>query len=191
MVIAITGGIGSGKSVVARMVATFGYNVYDCDKEAKRLMDSDCAIHRDLCNFIHPSAVTDQGIDRTLISDVVFKNRTKLERLNRIVHGAVREDFKRWCKLNNGKVLFVETAILFESGFDKLVDSIWHVTSNTETRIERVIKRSGLSREQIIARINSQSHIPTYNSLPILEIYNDLNTPLLPQIETAIRHIEG
>lgn len=193
MLTAITGGIGSGKSVVCHILKAIGYPVYDCDSRAKTLMDSDEDIKRRLAEEIHDSVILMNGsIDRPRLSQLVFADAGKLLILNRIVHAAVREDIKLWynmlaeeAKLKgfSQPIAFVETAILYESEVDKMVDSVWEVTAPIETRIERVAKRNGLTRGQIEARIESQSSLsrPSHRL-----IVNDGITPVLPQIESLL-----
>lgn len=182
--IAITGGIGSGKSVVSHVLRAMGYPVYDCDSEARRLMDNSPEIKRRLSSEISPDAVGADGcINRKAISAVVFADSRLLARLNEIVHGEVRDDIRRrldtLSDIYCGKPLFVETAILYESGLDSLVDEVWEVTAPEEIRLNRVINRSRLKRSEVMARIRSQKS----PSLPHHKIIvNDGTTPVLPQI---------
>lgn len=201
---AITGGIGSGKSVVARILRTIGYPVYDCDLRARAIMDADPDIHRALAHRISPTVITPQGtIDRPALSAIVFAHPDKLATLNTIVHGAVRDDLTRWLHtltttapshpqphLNPTSPLpatapraFVETAIPYESGLHTMVHDIWQVTAPDHIRIQRVILRSGLTPDQIRARIRAQraTPIPTHTP-PIHTITNDGLTPILPTI---------
>lgn len=146
---AITGGIGSGKSVVSRVLRILGYPVYDCDSAAKSLMDADEEIKRRLIDEIDSLAVVDGVIDRRRIAEVVFADAEKLAALNAIVHAAVREDIASWVFSQDSDRLFVETAILYESGLNRMVDAEWRVESPLELRIERTMRRSALSRSQV------------------------------------------
>ena len=123
-IIAITGGIGSGKSIVSRVLRAHSYTVYDCDSEAKRLMDIDTDIHDKLNKLIHPQAVVDRRINRPLIAEIVFSSDEKLSLLNSIVHHAVIEDLRR---INVGElphnILFIETAILYQSHIDEMASA--------------------------------------------------------------------
>ena len=110
----IAGGIGSGKSTVARVVRAMGYEVYDCDSRAKNLMDSSSEIHSALAAEISPDVVTDGKINRSRLSELVFSDPVLLETLNRIVHTHVKEDIRRWMSqrarfARNGR-LFIEPA---------------------------------------------------------------------------------
>lgn len=184
-IIAITGGIGSGKSIVSRILRAHSYTVYDCDSEAKRLMDIDTDIHDKLNKFIHPQAVVDRRINRPLIAEIVFSSAEKLSLLNSIVHHAVIEDLRH---INVGElphnILFIETAILYQSHIDEMADSVWEVSAPLEVRIERVMQRNSCSREQVISRINSQDNFKPSKPHPSIHtIINDGVTPLLPQIK--------
>ncbi len=185
MVIAICGGIGSGKSVVSRLVSTLGYPVYDCDSRAKMIMDSDPGIKRRLCELIHPRSVaTDGTIDRRLIASVVFADKQRLEALNSLVHSAVKEDLTRWIEAQTSGPVFVETAILYQSGLDVMTDRVWEVTAPREVRVDRVMARNGLTRADVEARIDAQdSYVPPRRHPMVEVIVNDGVTPLLPRIE--------
>ena len=182
--IAITGGIGSGKSVVCRILRAMGYEVFDCDSRAKALMDADEGIKERLAAEIAAETVTEGKIDRAKLSAIVFADKAKLQILNNIVHSAVRENLKQWQAQHNADVCFVETAILFESGLNRLVDGEWRVMSPLELRVERTMKRSNMSRQQVEARISAQQYTPSPDEpQPALTIItNDEKSPLLPQI---------
>lgn len=155
--IGICGGIGSGKSVVSRILRSFGYEVYDCDLEARRLMESSAEIKQRIRDEI--SAEVTDGVaapDRKLLSQIVLADEGIRLLLNRIVHGAVREDLlSRLHSMEEGKldkeekrgVLFVEAAVMAESGLAEMCDSIWLVEADREERIRRVMQRDGCSRE--------------------------------------------
>lgn len=186
--ICISGGIGSGKSVVSRVLRCMGYEVFDCDSEAKKIMDSDTEIHRRLCEEIHAGAVQNGIVRRDVISSVVFSDSYKLERLNAIVHSAVRAELLARVELHKAMTpclpMFVETAILYQSGLNEIVDAEWEVTAPEAVRVDRVMARNGLSREQVLARIESQRFIPSEVARrPIRSvIINDGLTPILPRI---------
>lgn len=186
--IAITGGIGSGKSVVSTILRKLGYHVYDCDSRAKLLIDSDTAIHQLLCQQIHPDAVHYGIVNRPLISKIVFSDPDALARLNRITHAAVLADIQRWtARHTTEQKLFIETAIPVTSGIYNNVDQIWQVEASERIRIQRVQRRSNLTPAQIQARIQSQSsdHLPS--TTPNLHtLHNDPNHPLLPQIHPLL-----
>ncbi|MCM1354846.1 MAG: dephospho-CoA kinase [Staphylococcus sp.] len=188
MLIAISGGIGSGKTVVSRIVGTLGHEVYDCDSRAAEIMDTDAGIKDLIGEQIHRDCIlADGAIDRKRLAEIVFNDYDALQRLNTIVHAAVRSDVVRWAGCFPGKVNFVETAILYQSGLDKLVDEVWEVEAPVDLRVERVMARNGLSREQVLARIASQEQFVVSDRHKRTHIIiNDLVVPLLPQIESLL-----
>ena len=191
VLIAISGGIGSGKSVVCNILAASGFSVYNCDDQAKRIMDTSPDIWQQLCTDIHPKAVENGVVNRPLISSIVFNDPERLKALNAIVHKAVEEDILKWAQENSSQpVLFVETAILYQSGLDKLVDANWEVTAPDEIRIARVMKRNSLAREAVEARMKAQQHPVPVNPVPTVEIVNDNVTPILPQIEANLANLD-
>lgn len=185
---AITGGIGAGKSIVSRVLTAMGYPVYDCDSRARSLMDMSAEIkHAIALNIDAGVILPDDSIDRRLLAEIVFRNKQMLLTLNSIVHQAVRDDLARWVSDRPSALVFVETAILYESGLDRVIDSEWNVTAPTDIRVDRVIARNGLSREHVLARIKAQSGTtPPKSSHNIITLVNDDITPLLPQIESAL-----
>lgn len=188
-VIALTGGIGSGKSVVARILTTLGYSVYDCDSRARFIMDTDPHVGESITGLFGEGFVDGGVINRKKLADLVFSDSGALDSLNKLVHGLVRNDFTNWVISRPcGRPVFVETAILYQSGFDRLVDEVWNVIAPERVRIERVMKRNGLTEEQVKARINSQDSFCIRKPHPIeKEIVNDGVLPLLPQIENLLQ----
>ena len=187
-VIAITGGIGSGKSVVSNILRAIGYPVYDCDSRAKALMDSNEKIKHRLRQEIDKSVVDASGsIDRKQLSKIVFNDAVKLTKLNSIVHQYVREDIAISVLKTDSRYFFIETAILYQSGIDQMVDAVWEITAPEEIRIQRVMKRNNCTAEDVIARINSQTFTPETPHPATFNIINDNSQPVLPQIEALIK----
>ena len=179
-IIAINGGIGSGKSVVSRIVTVMGYPVYNCDAQARQLMDSSDEIKAAISAGIHHACIKDGQIDRAMLASIVFEDKEKLAILNSIVHGAVREHFASWAEDQAGTVCFVETAILYQSGMDTMVDEVWTV----DAPLERVMKRNGLTHQAVMSRITTQTSFTPAIPHPLVRlIINDADTPLLPRIE--------
>ena len=190
-IIAVTGGIGSGKSVICQILQNYGYKIYNCDINAKVLMDNSISIKSALSQKISTSIINNDGsINRNLLANIVFNDKDKLNTLNEIVHYYVKEDIYQWIKQNTNKSstnkLFIETAILYQSGIDKIVDEVWEVNASEETRINRVIKRNGLYRTEVISRIKSQSFKPQNIHLNTKFIINDNNNPILPQLNALL-----
>lgn len=183
--IAITGGIGSGKSVVARLVHVMGHEVYDCDSRAKALMTENEEVRHLLIEAFGKETYHNDGtLNRQHLSEVAFGDDKALARLNGIVHPATARDMQQWAQRqadNGARVAFVETALLRTAGLDRLVDEVWHVTAPASVRIPRVMARSGLTEQQVRERIAAQS---VEDALATGEhpIINDDVTAVLPQV---------
>ncbi|MDE6394102.1 MAG: dephospho-CoA kinase [Duncaniella sp.] len=188
-VIAITGGIGSGKSVVSRIVEVMGYDVYDCDREAKILMDSSERIKHDISTRIAAECIRDGAIDRVALAEIVFSDSDKLDTLNAIVHAAVREHLSGWIGSHpDASTCFVETAILYQSGLDAMVDEVWEVDAPDELRIQRVMRRNNMPREKVEDRVHAQnSYVPVRLHDVRRLIVNDGDTAVLPRVEDLLR----
>lgn len=186
-IVAVTGGIGTGKSVVCRVVSSLGYSVFDCDREAKRIMDGSGEIKGEIARCISEDAVVDDIIDRKRLAEIVFSDSEKLCVLNSIVHKHVLEEVERWSSLHSG-VVFVETAILYESGLDKIADEVWEVTAPKRKRIVRACARDGVDECKIIARIKRQEETVVEHPHPhTYEIVNDDVMPVLPQVLSLLK----
>lgn len=185
--IGLTGGIGTGKSTVARILRLRGYEVYDCDLEAKRLMDESLEVRRSLRDRWGEEIYSARGeLDRRKVAEYVFADRREKAWLDSLVHGLVRDDVKRWAATHTDyrhDTVFVESAILFTSGLAGMCQEVWEVTAPLDIRLERIMKRSGLTREQALARIDAQKEEQKIcQSRHTLQIVNDGTTPLLDAI---------
>lgn len=198
--IAVSGGIGSGKSVVSRILRIMGYAVYDCDSRAKQIMDADSELIDNIAAMIDEGAVAildngDKIILRKKLAETVFNDASKLSILNSLVHDAVKRDISDWCvsmhadREYNRPYIFVETAILTQSGLDRMVSGVWEVSAPDEIRIQRAMNRDGATREEIEKRIARQQEsecAPACNPANVHVILNDGITPLLPQINALL-----
>ena len=184
--VAISGGIGSGKSVVSHLLTLLGYSVYDCDSRAKLLMNRSEDVKRELREAFGDDVITPQEtVNRDVLSKIIFGNAEALKTVNSIVHPRVVAEIMSLAGKCNDEYFFFETALPQESGLDKLADAVWLVTAPVETRIERVIKRSGLTREQVMARIASQDYSNIKNNR-VEYIINDENKSLTNQLLTLL-----
>ena len=183
--IAITGGIGSGKSVVSRIVEIMGYHVYDCDSRAKALMTESDEVRRQLMEaFGQETFLGDGSLNRQHLSAKAFGNAEALARLNGIVHPATANDILQWAKAQSdegSQVAFIETALLRTASLDRLVDEVWHVTAPADVRITRVMARSGLTAQQVQDRMASQA-LEEQPASGEQVIINDDTTAVLPQV---------
>ena len=154
--VAICGGIGSGKSTVCRMFAERGVAHYDSDSRAKALMNESAELHEALVAEFGEECYEGGVLNRTYLAAKVFGSDEQLAKLNSIVHPAVKDDFLRWAEEQEGDYCIVETAILFESGFDALVDQKVAILAPQPLRVMRAMERDGATKEQIEARIKTQ-----------------------------------
>jgi len=187
LIIGITGGIGSGKTTLSKSLREAGYEVYDSDLEARRLQNENSEIVKGLKELFGSEIYTSQGLDRPRLAEIVFADQSLLLQLNAIVHPVIRLDFENWVKqLSDRKFVFVESAIMFESGFSKLVNKTILVTASEQLRIERVIKRDGITEEQVKARMSKQ--YPDDVKIPLADyvIYTDDNLPMADKMKKAL-----
>lgn len=148
--IGITGGIGSGKSYVSDILRReFGIPVYDCDKEAKRLTATDPDIRRRLIRLVGPEVFNGQELNKKLLADYLFANPENARKVNAIIHPAVQEDFKLWAGRQQKPITALESAILFESGFNGLVDKVILVDAPEDVRLKRAMLRDTATEAQI------------------------------------------
>lgn len=183
----ITGGIGSGKSYVCRLLKEQGISVYDCDSHAKRLMVESAKLRQRLTKLIGPETYVRSkapgsrkvvySLNKAVIARFLMSSPENAHALEDIVHPAVIDDF-----LDSG-IEWVESAILFESGLNIFVDRVVVVAAPEEVRIARVMERDGITREKAIEWINHQLPQDYLISHADHVIVNDGQTPLLPQIE--------
>lgn len=158
MLIGITGGIGSGKTTVAKMFADFDkVAIYFADIEAKKLMNSSERIKSQLIDEFSEEVYKNGALNRAYLAGIVFKDKEKLEKLNAIVHPVVYQHLQDFVKSNDDKDYIVyENAILFENGSEKLCDKIITVTAPEEIRVERVVKRDQTTEKEVRNRIKNQ-----------------------------------
>lgn len=155
MKIGITGGIGSGKTYICNLLRERGYEVYNCDDEAKRIMLEDEEIISQIKTLIGNDAYTPDGqLNKPVIANFIFSDKDNAAKVNSIVHPAVKKDFLHWAE---GKpVAIMESAILFESGFDDVVDTSVLIWADARNRLKRAMTRDHATREQIEARMAAQ-----------------------------------
>lgn len=183
--IAISGGIGSGKSVIAGIVQVMCYPVFDCDSRAKALMTVDDELRRQLIAAFGQATYLPNGqLNREHLSKVAFTDDEALARLNSLVHPATLNDIHRWAHQqakDGASVAFVETAILRTSGLNHVVDNVWHVTAPVDVRVKRVMTRSGLTAQQVLDRIAAQQAEELIDNNDKI-IINDGLSAILPQV---------
>ena len=155
-IVGLTGGIGSGKTTIAKMFEELGVPVYYADMEAKKLMQNSAGLRKKIIALLGEDAYDHKGINRAFIAQIVFHDREKLEQLNALVHPQVENHFKKWLGLQNAAYIIQENALIFEKNKQAAYDRIITVTAPFEKRIERVVKRDGVTRQQVLDRIDNQ-----------------------------------
>ncbi|WP_297702631.1 dephospho-CoA kinase [uncultured Eudoraea sp.] len=155
-IIGLTGGIGSGKTTVAKLFKELGVPVYNSDLRAKKLMNNSKGIRTAVIDLLGKDSYELERLNKKYIADKVFSNKELLQKLNSIVHPAVRKDFSRWVKKKKTLYVIQEAAILFENNAYSNFDKIILVKAPKEVRLERIIARDNGSKEEILARMENQ-----------------------------------
>lgn len=180
--IGITGGIGSGKSTVAKVFETMGIPVYYADDAAKRLMNEDAALQQQIIDLFGPQAYVNGELDRKFIAAQVFSNKSKLQELNAVVHPATIADGERWMERQTTAYAIKEAALIFESGTQGELDYVIGVSAPTSLRLLRAMKRDQVDREAVLARMNKQINEIIKMRLCDFVIYNDEQQLVIPQV---------
>lgn len=180
--IGLTGGIGSGKSTVAKVFEVLGIPVYSADEAARRLMNEDERLRQLIMQHFGPSSYKNNQLDRSYIASQVFNNKEKLALMNSLVHPATIRDAAEWMAKQTTPYAIKEAAIIFESGTQDQHDYIIGVSAPAPLRILRAMKRDGSTREQVLARMSKQIQEPIKMRLCDFVIFNDELQPVIPQV---------
>lgn len=191
--IGITGGIGVGKSVVTKIFKVLGIPTYDADKEAKDIMVKNDAVRQSLVDTFGQEVYFEDGsLNREWLGKRVFADAEELKKLNAIVHPAVIKDGEDWAAAQTSIYSIKEAALLFESGSYKALDFTILVVSPLELRIERVMQRDKVDREEVLRRINKQMPEEEKEKLSDCIVYNDDEHSLIEQVmELHQKFIQG
>ena len=206
----ITGGIGSGKSGVAGLLRTMGIPVYDCDSEARRLMNSSASIRQGLIALVGPEVYINRStgvqecrsadnsmstgsptLNRRLLADYMFGHPERIAAVNALVHPAVREDFRQWTRRHASQPLVaLESAILFEAGMKDDVDAVVLVYTPIDERVQRTMARDGITEQAVRARLASQMTDEAKLPLADYVIHNADADAITPQVMQLIERIK-
>lgn len=156
IIVGLTGGIGSGKTTVAKEFKKLGIPIYIADDEAKKLMHKSKIIKRKLIQLFGSESYIDGDLNRPFIANIIFNNKSYLDKMNAIIHPRVARHFEKWVLKQKSPYVIKEVAILFENGGDKACDYVITVTADMETRIQRLLNRDNTTKEKIQAIINNQ-----------------------------------
>lgn len=182
--VGLTGGIGSGKSVVAKIFQVIGIPLFDADAVAKKIMQEDPITQRKIVEILGPSSYSAGELNRAFIASKVFNDAELLAQLNAIVHPATIYAAEQWMKQQNSPYTIKEAALLFESAGAASLDFIVGVSAPMPLRLLRVMKRDGMKLEEVKARMHKQMDDNIKMKLCDAVIINDDQTPLLPQVLT-------
>lgn len=186
----VTGGIGSGKSVVSRLLRLMDVPVYDSDTESKRLTVEDSEIRRQLIDWVGPSVyLADGSLNKSCFASCVFSSAENVAKANAIIHPAVKRDFLQWARRQEEagfKLCAIESAILYEAKFDDVVEAVLVVSASLETRIKRTMQRDGVSREVVEERVKRQMDDAEKVKRADFVVYNEDDRLLIPQLSEII-----
>jgi dephospho-CoA kinase len=190
ILVGLTGGIGSGKSTIAKIFETLSVPIFNSDKEAKNIINN----NSDVVNAIKKEfgeVYKDGELNSELVANIVFSDKAALEKLNAIIHPKVGEAFNKWISLHSeASILIKEAAILIESGVYKELDKIILVTSPEEVRIKRVMSRDSISAAKVKERIGKQMSDDEKRDYADFVIDNDDNALIIPQVLAIYQKIK-
>ena len=187
--VGITGGIGSGKSVVSDVIRLLGYPVYNSDIRAKELSDTNGDIRQSLVALFGSAIYTDNHLNRPLLASHLFQDSAQRKAVNAIIHPVVFADFNKWCAMQHTALVFAESAILVESGFSALMDKMIVVDAPHKLRLQRVVERDVVTMEQAQKRMEAQMDSVDLCKRADYVIYNDNEHLLISQIVDTINKL--
>lgn len=187
---AITGGIGSGKSYVSALLEKKGIPVYNADQESKKLTASDAEIRRQLIALLGEEVYADGVLNKPLLASYLFASDENAAQVNAIIHPCVKKDFKRWlARHEEAEITAFECAILYEAGFEDTVDAVLAVYAPRDLRLERAMNRDKATRQQIEARMDAQMDDEEKVRRAHYVLYNDGSLPLEEQLTSIIKQL--
>lgn len=191
MIVGLTGGIGSGKTTVAKVFETMGCVVYNSDERAKALYFNS-EIKKQIVALLGAEAyINEVTLNKNYISNAIFTNKEVLTKINGIIHPAVKNDFEALVSASNPKTIIVkETALLFEEQINKQVDFSVLVTAPTEIKIQRVMLRNNTTKDEVLKRMANQWTDEQKHPLAQFVILNDGIKAIIPQVEECIKKIK-
>lgn len=189
--IAVTGGIGSGKSYISHLLENMHIPVYNADNEAKRLTVSDAGIRGELIALLGEEVYKDGLLNKSLLASYLFSDPAHVLQINSIIHPRVRKDFTVWVERQEKcEIVGMESAILYEAGFQDTVDAVIMVYAPVELRIQRAMYRDGASEEQVRARIAAQMDDEEKRRRADFTVVNDGVQLLIPQLNRIVEQLK-
>lgn len=190
-IVGITGNIASGKSTLTKYLIDKGYHVIDTDIITKDVYNSNTYFKDELVKLLGKDIIVDNKIDKTKVSSIVFGDKSKLEKLNKLIHPIIFDKTNKEIELSIENIVFVDVPLLFEVGFDKLTNYNIVVSIDLEKQIERLINRNNFSREEALARINAQMPQAQKIDLADYEVSNNgSREDLYEQVDKVIEKIK-
>lgn len=180
--VGLTGGIGSGKTTVAKIFEILGVPVYDADASTKNLYETNFELRQALMHHFGADIYTDAGLNRSKLSGIVFSNPQKLDLLNTLVHPLTIKDAEEWMNRQNTPYVIKEAALIFEAGSARKLDLVIGVQAPEHIRIHRAMERDGVTREEVINRMRSQIDEDIKMKLCDFIIKNDEQLLVIPQV---------
>ncbi|MBN1989222.1 MAG: dephospho-CoA kinase [Bacteroidales bacterium] len=190
--VGVTGGIGSGKSTVCRVLTALGYPVFHADLEARAITNADTEVVAQITLLLGDQAYIGGALNRPFVAEKVFASTTLLAGLNAIVHPAVERHFEQWCQQHSShKLVFEEAAVLFESGAHKRMDYVVAVVADVEQRLKRVTKRDDATEQMVLDRMKNQLSADELIARSSFVVKNNDTDMVLPQVFTLLENLLG
>lgn len=187
--IGITGGIGSGKSFVSKIIKAIGYPVFNSDLVAKDIMNNNADTKNFIVYNFGSSSYHNGSINKAYLAKQLFNDPEKLKIINNHVHPKVRDQFDVFCNASNSDLIFNESAIIFETGIQNRFDAVLLILSTKKLRIKRIMDRDNVSLDDVNKRINNQLSDDQKRSFTNFHILNDNESPLLIQVYDFIEEV--
>lgn len=187
--IGLTGGIGSGKSTVAAMFRVLGVPVFDADSAAREVMQEDAALIQQIKSLFGEAAYTNNQLNRKYIAGIVFNDKLKLEQLNALVHPVTIAKAEQWFASQQSPYVIKEAALMFEAGASAGLDYVIGVSAPQHLRIQRVMERDKVTREEVLARMDKQISEHMKMKLCDFILINDEQQLLVPQVVSLHEHL--
>ena len=188
-VLGVSGGIGSGKSVVSRLLGLLGIPVFDCDREAKALYDSDAQLKKQLLVRFGEGLYPEGRFASRALAQIIFEDPLARREVEQMVHPAVLRRFDQWKQQQGRPLVALESAILFSSGFDKFCTDILWVDAPEEERLQRIVQRDGATREEAMRRIEAQRNNTPPEGSRVYRIDNSADQALLPAVRALVQEL--
>ena len=188
--IGITGGIGSGKSLVSKILRSMNFPVFDSDEEAKRILRQNPTVRKQLIQLFGKAVYTKEELNRPILANIIFNDEVALMKINALIHPLVRHDFNEFAKNQKSNLIFNEAAILFESNGHEQLNKTILISAPKDLRIKRVMERDNCSKQDVLIRMNKQWTDEQKRKLADFEIVNDEKSPLIEQVEEVLSQIE-